>query len=243
MDNTNLYNLKNFLWVVYPPGSAGDWLSYLISRHYHDSGIDLLPSDPIGKINFVGSDTKALNQFKPELSSVEDENLEKFKNQLNKIIINGYYSLNRNIQIEDVSQLILSNHFFEDMYINDMLNTTSWKFIRILPYTPLEKEFVFKSIVYKIFKQNQSKLPWPGDNVDLFWQYIGEQGNINKNERLLELSVSDIILESRWEETYSKIKIFLDIEIDLISKNSLQYYYNLQPPHIQESLDKLKNVS
>lgn len=243
MNNVNLYNLKNFLWVVYPPGSAGDWLSYLISRHYHDSGIDLLPSDPIGKINFVGSDRKALNQFKSEIESLPDKNHEKFNNQIDKIISNGYYSLHRNIPIEDVSQMIFSNHFFEDSYINNMLNITSWKFIRILPYTPLEKEFVIKSIAHKLLKLNQSKSPWPEGNVDIFWQHIKKQGNINKNKRLLELSVSDIILESRWEETYSKIKIFLDIEIDLISKNSLQYYYNLQPLQIQECLDKLKNVS
>jgi len=235
MDIDQIKN-ANVLFVVYPPGSAGDWLSYLISRHYVDSGVDLLPSDPIGKINFIGSDRKKLNEVFPDVYTFKG-----FDNNFYTRIVDGYYSVNRNIKFEDVSQIIVANHYYENDFITDLLENTSWKFIRVLPSDELERNFLFESVLCKLYKPGDH-VPWK-TNPARFWWSIDYRTHKMHNERLLELSIRDFLLQDNWENTYSKIRQFLNIDIDLISKNSLQYYYDLQPPHIQECLDKLKNVS
>lgn len=239
-------NLKNMLWVVYPAGTAGDWLSYLISRHFSDWGGDVDSPEKSGKINFIGSDRKFMNDYKTviqkgpfdfsdlsdgiffEWSGLTCDFFQEFEN--------GYWSIMRNKEYSDVSQLILSNHYFETIYIRTLLRKTSWKFIRIMPYSKEEKEFVFRSCMQKLVNQ-----PWLDAEVDIYWKMIDTQKPIN-DARVLELSLSDIVLESKWQNTYSKIKEHLNINIDLIDKKVHRYYYKLQPQQLKDQLDILDNV-
>lgn len=242
-------NLKNMLWVVYPPGAAGDWLSYLLSRHFSDWGGDINLPERSGKINFVGSDRKYMNYYK---NTIEPGpfNYEDFTNEVFfewpgltcnffQEFSNGYWSIMRNKEYSDVSQLILSNHYFENVYLRTLLEQTQWKFIRIMPYTDEEKEFTYHACIQKMLPQ---VLPWRYSSVDSWWTLIDGQITLN-NKRVLELSLSDIVLESNWENTYSKIKEHLNIDIDLIDKKVCRYYYKLQPQQLKDQLDVLDNVS
>jgi hypothetical protein len=219
------------IWVTYLPGSAGDFLSFLISRHYNRTGTEFSFNCKTGKCEFVSTDSKTINDLS------------------NLIIDDNFYFMvdtvigDKTLYVSQLDTLIFSNHWLENKNIQHILESlTNVKIIRILPKTIEENKFICLASSIKVtasaaelgindFEKWQHKVY----STNKTYEHITE---IN-DPRVLELTPSDFLVEKNFETCYNKLTKFLNIELNLISKDIVKSYYNMQTPQLKQALDLL----
>ena len=230
-------NLENFIdgvdftckdpcvWIVYPAGAAGDLLASIINFHYGRTGCYFFGIMDNGQVIFRPSDSKHSNKkffkdgiVKDELEQlVWDTNTELGKKNLN-------YSL--------IDQIIFSNHYWRNIYINPILDFFSnVKIIRILPLNTLEQEIIIWLEKYK--NQNQlTEFNAPDTIKPLLLTTITDP-------RLLDIHFGSLLNENQFENTYKKIIKHLDLDYKLIRFDYIKHWLSKQHPIIQPILKTL----
>jgi hypothetical protein len=215
------------IWITYPPGCAGDFLGFLISRHYCQTATEFSFNETVGKCNFIPSDNKIINQL---------NNLD--------IDQNFYYAIAKEIGdksfcINQLDCLIFSNHWVSNKDVKHILSSIkNVKIIRIVPRTKVEYHFCFLS---RMIKNRLSE--YNTDELELYIKQHFSRVNLSRiiDQNILELSLSDFLIEKNFETFYSQLTDFLDIDIKMISKEILKYYYKIQTPEIKQILDELNH--
>jgi hypothetical protein len=116
VDNIDFTKEDPCIWIVYPPGAAGDLLASIVNFHYSNTACNFFGITDHGRVIFRASDEK---------------------------IVNLKYLKNKNLNYSLLDQLIFSNHAWRDQPVSNILNFfPNAKVIRILPKDTREQEIV-----------------------------------------------------------------------------------------------------
>jgi hypothetical protein len=130
------------VWIVYPPGAAGDLLAAIVNFHYGQTGCYYFGISEHGQVIFRPTDSKLTNikykqtqQLELNQQLIHDINTEIGRKNLN-------YSL--------MDQVIFSNHYCRNDEISKiLLFFPNAKIIRITPGNLLEKQATQWLATYK----------------------------------------------------------------------------------------------
>lgn len=214
------------VWVVYPPGCAGDLLASIVNFHYVETGAKFRGITDRGQVIFRPSDQKYSNQ----LSNRKQLN---FNSAFFFKIADILSSVNLNWSRMD--QFIFSNHCFSEPSIQYVLNTfENCKIIRLLPKTQHEQKIVYWLAQYKN-RDIELDLPML-DSVDspLTWPEVTDP-------RVLTVYFSDFVSPNKFESMYQAIISHLSIGSALVRYDFVQDWINQQHPKIQECIVRLNS--
>lgn len=224
VDGVNFDAGKPCVWVVYPPGCAGDLLASIINFHYIETGAKFRGINGQGQVIFRSSDQKYSNQlFKRRQLTFDDAFFFKIDDILSSI----------NLNWSKMDQFIFSNHCYSEIDIRHVLSTfKNCKIIRLLPKTQHEQKLVEWLAQ---FKNKQIVLNFPTlDSVDslLNWPEI-------QDHRVLTVYFSDLISSSKFDSMYTSVLSHLDIGSSLVRYDFVQDWITRQHPKIQECIVRL----
>jgi len=214
------------VWIVYPPGAAGDLLAAIINFHYAQTGCHYFGITELGQIIFRPSDGKLVNikyidqQSKLNLSQqfIYDVNTELGKKNLN-------YSL--------MDQVIFSNHACQDQHVENIINFfPNAKIIRILLKNNYEQNIVHWLALYKNYQLAVS-FEKPEKITTFIHQY--------NHPRLLNIYFKDLLDQTTFEHLYSDIVKHLDLDHKLIRFDFIEHWIGQQHEFIRPFLKAINN--
>ena len=212
------------IWIVYPPGAAGDLLAAIVNFHYSRTACHFFGITDSGQIIFRPTDNKLIN-----LEYLKNKNLnldEQFVHNVNAQIGN------RNLNYSLLDQLIFSNHAWKDQQIENILRFfPKAKIIRILPKNTLEQQIINWLYVQKN-KSIIKKFNQPTTVSNILSTSISDP-------RLLDIFFSDIVNSQHFEQTYSTIISHLNLEYKLIRFDFVQYWIDHQHSMIKPTITTL----
>ena len=206
------------VWVVYPPGAAGDLVASIINFHYAHTGSKFLGITETGKVTFLPSDGEKSNPHKQNITFDS-----KFFEEINE-----HMKVNH-VFIFNLDKFIIANHFVREHEVQKVLDKfPNSKIIRITPKTEFEMSVIEW---FKIAKnQNEfTEVPVIGESKSLKWDNLVD-------DRLLEIPFSDLINSHRFERVYDSIVSHLDLNIKLIRFDFVEYWLSRQHSAIQPAL-------
>lgn len=211
------------IWVVYPPGCAGDLLASIINFHYVETGAKFRGITNSGQIIFRPSDQKYSNQL-ANLKQLE------FTDSFFFNIADILASVNLNWSKMD--QFIFSNHCYLDSDIQSILGKfENCKVVRLLPKTQNEEKITRWLAQFKNRKVILT-LPVLDNDAEIEWAD-------HQDRRVLTVYFSDLIDAEKFESTYQMILAHLDIKSALVRYDFIQDWINQQHPDIQECIIRL----
>lgn len=210
------------VWIVYPPGAAGDLVASIVNFHYFKTGANFYGIRPSGQICFRSTDKKVIDLNYISKDKLFDQNL--------LFLINDAIG-NESLDYSKMDQVIFSSHYWQDKHINHILdNFKKSKIIKILPKTSYEKSIIDWLAAYK----NQDikyNLPTTIDRRDLTFTA--------HDDRVLTLFFGDLLKEYSFELCYQKILHYLDLEFPLIRYDFIKFWLANQHPYIIPYLEKI----
>ncbi len=209
------------VWVVYPPGAAGDLLASIVNFHYGRTACYYFGVTNTGQIVFRPSDSKLTN-----LKYLTGNTL-----NLNQNFINDVNSAigKKNVNYSLLDQVIFSNHACKDQQVSSILSFfPKAKIIRILPKDTLEQQIINWLSVQKN-KAIINKFKTPATNNAIVQTEIS-------NPRLLDISLGSIVNQQNFEKTYDSIINHLDLEYKLIRFDFVQHWLDCQHNEISPVL-------
>lgn len=218
---------KKVIWVVYPPGAAGDFLSFLIARHYNQTGTRYSFDTATGKCNFISTDNKVINLFKTDdWIDFDDTFFELISNEISK----------NNLEINNLDALIFSNHQYENFHVWNILNSVeNVKIIRIYPQTINEYEFCFES---RRIKNSMTK--YNNDFIEyLNVEFSDSDYSRIEHESVLEIGISNFLIKRNFDVFYKKLVQFLNLDFKLVSADIVDYYYSIQSSRLLDLLARI----
>jgi len=224
VDGINFDADKSCIWVVYPPGCAGDLLAAIINFHYVETGAKFRGISDRGRVIFRSSDQKYSNQLANQGQlTFNDAFFFKIADTLSSI----------NLNWSKMDQFIFSNHCYSESDVQHVLDTFEHcKIIRLLPKTQHEQKIV-KWLAQ--FKNQNIEPDFPTldfDDCPLNWPEV-------QDCRVLTVYFSDLVRLDKFDLTYSLILSHLNIGSSLVRHNFVQYWVDQQHPKIQEYIVRL----
>lgn len=214
------------VWIVYPPGAAGDLLAAIINFHYARTGCHYFGITDFGQTIFRPSDGKLINikyidqkhQLNLSQQFIHDVNTELGKKNLN-------YSL--------MDQVIFSNHACQKQQVGEILNFfPNSKIIRILPKNTVEQQIILWLETYKNFQQIPL-LNFSKTTTLLPYRFT--------HPRLLNVNFGDLFSQQTFEQLYNAIIKHLDLEYKLIRFDFIEYWIDQQHELIKPVLKTINN--
>lgn len=214
------------VWIVYPPGCAGDLLASIVNFHYIETGARFKGITNTGRVIFRSSDMKLSNK----------------KMQRNELQFDSPFfwdvaeSLSaRNLNWSLMDNFIFSNHGYADNYIQMILDTfTNCKIIRMLPRTYRDREIVQWMHKFKNSFQVATTFVLP-DNADdtlpstTHWD----------DPRVLTVFFSDLVNQKKFAIMYQSIQQHLNFPGPMIAYDFVKYWIDCQHPKIREHINWL----
>jgi hypothetical protein len=206
------------IWVVYPPGAAGDLMSAILLKHYSQPAADFFGIDDTGRVIFRDSNYKHFNQIKKLDTTIIDK--------VNQHIGNK----NSNYSVTDL--VIFSNHGHKLNTVTEILDFfPQAKIIRIIPKTSYE----YNITTWLQFYKNENKL----------LPFAEQQNNYSPemvvNHNVLNIWFGDMLNEKSFDQAYGQIVEFLGLPYKLVRHDFIKFWISKQHPIIQPELLKLSS--
>lgn len=232
--NSNLETFRDFVdfdadspcvWVVYPAGGAGDLLASLINFHYIETGAKFYGITHTGQVVFRPSDQKLtnikyINLKNGKLLDISSQFFFDIAEELSKL----------NISYSKFDQFLFSNHAFHRCSIEKILTTFSGsKIIRILP----NSEDEYRVCKWMYYYKNCNKVTNIEEINEAYYQ------DKLLDPRVLEISMVDFVDPTKFESTYEKILLHLDLKIPLVRYNFIKFWLDQQHPIAKTHITKL----
>lgn len=220
-DFVNFTNTDPCIWVAYPPGAAGDLIASFINFHYVNTSASFRGMKDTGEVVFMPTDFKHVNKLLGRNEFTIDK-------EFFAKIVEVLSSKNTNYSLLD--QVIFSAHVWEKNNLEKILTAfPNCKIIRILTKSAFERNVT--QWLYH-YKNNHEKL-------DLGAITVQDYDTVISDPRILDIYFSDLLNETRFEDTYSKIIQHLNLSGKLIRYDFIQYWINLQADEIKPALSIL----
>ena len=214
------------IWVVYPPGAAGDLLASLINFHFINTGSKYFGIADRGQVIFRPSDGKIINQKYLKGNDVLLDN--QFLHDVNTELGN------KNLNYGMLDQIIFSSHSYKNSHVKQIKNFfPKSKIIRLMPGDMQEQNLAYWMGVYK----NQNILI----DYTTTKKFLFDRVPKHIHDYVLDINLTDIINKTKFEITYDKIIEFLNLPCKLIRFDFIEYWISNQHPTIRPILQKLGN--
>jgi hypothetical protein len=213
IDNVNFTKNDPCIFVVYPPGAAGDLLISIIDKHYLRTGCQYYGINNNGKVMLYTTDNDLIDiELKQSKNVVFDQQwFYNLSNQLSQ----------RNLNYSLLDQVIFGCHLFRDQQITYVLDTFSQaKVIQIYV-----KDQQGHSLIEQLQRHKLNTSP--------------SRLLVNKpfvNERVLPVPFGCLFNPDSYSMCYDKIINFLNLPGKLISFDYVDYYLNQQPGGVKQML-------
>ena len=208
------------VWIVYPPGSAGDLVASIINFHYARTGSFYFGLAPNGQVIFRPSDGKIINQ--------------KYHRQMDptQLVYDVNFEIgSKNLNYSLLSQIIFSNHLYQEFQITRILECFKQaKIIRILPATGFEKDIIRWLAAYK--NDNVVVKEFKEVTTDIYRDALSDN-------RLLDVQFGRLFNEETFDQIYDQIVDHLDLPYKLIRFDMVEFWLNHQHEIIRPMLNKI----
>ena len=213
------------IWIVYPPGAAGDLIASVVNFHYARTAARFCGINESGRVVFRASDEKVGN-----LNFMKNNQIE-----LNQYFIDSVNEKigNKNLNYSLLDAVIFANHAWRDESICSILDFfPAAKIIRILPKNNLENQIIQWLEHYK----NRNII------LDLPNLELTEPIELSTltDTRLLNVYFGDIFKLETFEELYNHIIKHLNLPYKLIRYDFINYWFTQQPSQIKTTLQLLQ---
>ena len=225
VDGVDFTREDSCIWVVYPPGAAGDLIASVVNFHYARTAAGFRGITESGRVIFRTTDEKVVN-----LNFIKNNLIELNQNFIN--LVNKQIG-NKHLNYSLLDAVIFANHAWRDESVCSILDFfPAAKVIRILPKNNLEKQIIQWLAQYK----NQNVL------LDLPNLESSEPIALSnlKDPRLLDVYFGDIFKLETFEELYNHIIRHLDLPYKLIRYDFINYWFTQQPSQIKTTLQSLQ---
>lgn len=211
------------IWVVYPPGAAGDLLASLINFHFVETGAKFRGITEQGRVIFRSSDQKITNNFYIKRNSIE------FTDQFFFDIADKLSELHTNYSKLD--QFIFSNHAFRACQVRSIISTfINSRIIRILPLTDDEHRITQWMSSFKNLNITSDI------NTSKFsTRYYDDL----EHKQLLTIGLCDFLDPLRFDLTYNKILKHLGLDYQMINYDLIRYWLQHQHPIARDFISNL----
>jgi hypothetical protein len=201
------------IFVVYPPGAAGDLLISIIDKHYLRTGCEYYGINNDGRVHMLTADYESMDLYK---------NYE-FNDQ-------WFYNLaenlgNRNLNYSLLDQVIFGCHMYQNLQIQYILDTfPQCKIIRIIPMNQQGQDLIQSLADLKLNagKVNSTRAFVPADAIS--------------DHRVLSVPFGSLFDEELYYKWYDHIINFLNLKGRLICFDYVKYYLSKQHKSIQSIL-------
>jgi hypothetical protein len=214
------------IWVVYPPGAAGDLLISIIDKHYLRTGCEYYGINDHGRVMLYTSDYEMIDIASNNQQPIEfDEQwFYNFSDQLG----------NRNLTYSMLDQIIFGCHLYRQQEIQKILDTFSQaRIINIYAQDRLGESIIKNLARFKL----QSKTP-----VDIVTEHHSTkyQTDTVPHERVLNVPFGFLFGRDCYDRYYTDILKFLGLPGPLICFEYIEFYLSKQNDLIR---NQLKNYS
>jgi hypothetical protein len=200
------------IFVVYPPGAAGDLLISIIDKHYIRTGCEYYGIDDNGRVHMFTTDYESLDLNKKYI----------FNQQWFYDLASSLGSRNLNYSLLD--QVIFGCHMHRLQQIQYILDTfPQCKIIRIVPVNEDGNNLISSLAKIKI---NSDKKSMP-EKLNL---------EIVNHDRVLTVPFGALFTEESYYKWYDQIIKFLNLNGRLICFDYVKYYLSKQHHSIRSLL-------
>jgi hypothetical protein len=206
------------IWVVYPPGAAGDLLASIINSHYVNTSASYRGIAQDGRVIFRPSDFKHTNILMQNGQLVFDET---FFAKIVEILAS------KNCNFSTLDQFIFSNHCDSDADVKYILDTfPNAKIIRITPTTDLGWRIAEWMSFHKNFdkKLDIEKICYDAIDYTL------------SDQRILNLPLESLLSEHAFEDSYDRIVRHLKLNGKMIRFDFIEFWISRQDEYIKPHL-------
>jgi len=211
------------LFIVYHTGAGGDMLTSIIDKHFINTGCVYKGITENGKIQICSSDHEATDVNLCNTGVVFDD---KWFYDINE----NFYDLTSYSRLDYV---IIACHLYREHQIDLILNTfPNAKVIKLVSANRIEESFNEFQLQYKL-NNTISTIDLTNNNAyDLPYDH----------HRVLNIQWKDLWQEDTFENVYSNIIDFLNLEGKLIRWNFVEWYLSKQHPYFLKMLNQYKEI-
>lgn len=229
LESRNFVDCVNFtkndpcIFVVYPPGAAGDLLISIIDKHYIRTGCEYYGISPdTGKVHFYTTDYETIDLEKNSADLFTDQWFYDLADKLGQ----------RNLNYSLLDQVIFGCHQYRPNDIQNIINTFSQgKVINIYPETTLEQSIIEFQAYKKIWGRTSV--------IDITNNTVLDHQDLNSSPQVLNIPFSSLFNKEKFENTYGRIVDFLGLNGKLIRYDYIEYYLSKQDPVVVHALSCL----
>jgi len=203
------------IFVVYPPGAAGDLLISIIDKHYLKTGCEYYGIDDNGRVHMFTTDYESMDLYRNYT----------FNDQ-------WFYNLaetlgNRNLNYSLLDQVIFGCHMYQALQVQHILDTfPQCKIIRIIPTDQQGQNLMILLANLKL----------GSDKINSFRDFTTATP-IN-DCRVLNIPFGSLFDEKLYYKWYDHIIDFLNLKGRLICFDYIKYYLSKQHTSVQSMLVK-----
>lgn len=221
LESRNFVDGKNFtrddpcIFVVYPPGAAGDLLISIIDKHYLRTGCEYYGIADNGRVHMFTTDYESMDLYQHY----------KFNNQ-------WFYDLatnlgNRNLNYSLLDQVIFGCHMHQESQVQYILDIFPHaKIIRIMPTDQNGLNLIKWLSEYKL---KNTAMP----DISPVKNFTPSEFT---HQRVFNLPFGSLFNEESYYKQYDSIIKFLNLNGRLICFDYIKYYLSMQHKLIQSAL-------
>lgn len=216
------------LWVVYPPGAAGDLLISIIDRHYLRTGCEYYGINDRGRVMLYTTDYKMVqNEIQKNNAITFDQQwFYDFSDQLG----------NRNLTYSMLDQVIFGCHMWQAKDVQNILdNFRQAKIINIYAQDSLGNFIIKNMTKFKNFLEDP-------DEIMVEDQTKPFQPSIIHHERVLNMPYGFLFSQSSYDRYYAEIRKFLRLSGPLICFEYVEFYLSKQNNNLRTQLEKYSQI-
>lgn len=214
------------IWVVYPPGAAGDLLISIIDRHYLSTGCEYYGINDRGRVMLYTSDYEMIDIALEKNQSIEfnDQWFYDFSDQLAA----------RNITYSMLDQVIFGCHMHSSHHTQQILDSFSQAMVINIYSQDSLGDFIMKNMSeFKLKSRDPAE-------IIAAYQVPDYRTNIVQHERVLNVPFGFLFNRLSYDRHYEEIRKFLGLAGPLICFEYVEYYLSKQNDVIRTHL---KNYS
>jgi hypothetical protein len=223
LESRNFVDGKDFtrddpcIFVVYPPGAAGDLLISIIDKHYLRTGCEYYGIDNNGRVHIFTTDYESMDLHRHY----------EFNNQ-------WFYDLatnlgNRNLNYSLLDQVIFGCHMYQESQVQYILDTFPHaKIISIMPTDQTGFKLIKWLSAYKLKNTAQ-----PVPDISTVKKFAPSEIT---HQRVFNLPFGSLFNEESYYKQYDSIIKFLNLNGRLICFDYIKYYLSMQNQLIQSAL-------
>lgn len=213
------------VWIVYPPGAAGDLLISILNQHYLRTGCEYYGIDDRGRTMIYTTDYEMIDLALKEKQTVDfdDQWFYNFSDQLGQ----------RNLTYSMLDQVIFGCHMWQAQDIQKILDNFSQARVINIYARDRHGQSIIKNIA-KFKLQSQA----PSDIANFDNQPF--QPNIVDHQRVLNVPFGLLFDRSSYDKCYADIRQFLSLPAPLICFEYVEFWLSKQHDQLKR---QLKNYS